>query len=39
MADGTNLKLEVDSAIRVEGVWKFQGRLEDDFTIELPDVE
>lgn len=38
-ADGTNLKLEVDSALCVEGVWKFQGRLEDDFTIELPDVE
>jgi hypothetical protein len=38
-ADGTNLKLEVDSALRVDGVWKFQGRLEDDFTIELPDVE
>lgn len=38
-ADGTNLKLEVDSALRVDGVWKFQGRLEDDFTIELPGVE
>lgn len=38
-ADGTNLKLEIDSALRIDGVWKFQGRLEDDFTIELPDVE
>lgn len=38
-ADGTQLKIEVDAALRVEGAWKFQGRLEDDLTIELPDVD
>lgn len=38
-ADGTQIKVEVDAALRVEGVWKFQGRLEDDLTIELPEVD
>lgn len=38
-ADGTNLKIEVDAAIQIEGAWKFQGRLEDDLTIELPDAD
>lgn len=38
-ADGTQLKIEVDAALCVDGAWKFQGRLEDDLTIELPDVD
>ena len=38
-ADGTQLKIEVDAALCVEGAWKFQGRLEDDLAIELPDVD
>lgn len=38
-ADGTQLKIEVDAALCLDGAWKFQGRLEDDLTIELPDVD
>ncbi len=38
-ADGTQLKIEVDAALCVDGAWKFQGRLEDDLTIELADVD
>jgi hypothetical protein len=38
-ADGTDLVIGVDDIVRVEGVWKFQGRLEEDVTIELPDVD
>lgn len=36
--DGTSLEIEVDDAVQIEGVWKFQGRFDDEITIELPDV-
>jgi hypothetical protein len=36
-ADGTSLELEVDDAVQIDGVWKFQGRIDDEITIELPD--
>lgn len=38
-ADGTRLRIGIDDALKVEGVWKFKGRLEDQLTIELPDVD
>lgn len=37
--DGTHLRIEVDDAVKIDGVWKFLGRLDDDLTIELPDVD
>ncbi|MCX6854196.1 MAG: hypothetical protein NTV80_04735 [Verrucomicrobia bacterium] len=36
-ADGTMLTLEIDDAVRIEGSWKFKGRVEDKFSIELSD--
>jgi len=36
-ADGTKLRFEVDDAVRVDGVWKFMGRLEDKLSIELTE--
>lgn len=36
-ADGTKLCMEVDDAIRIEGVWKFKGRIESKLSIELSD--
>jgi hypothetical protein len=36
-ADGTRLFFEVDDAIKIEGTWKFKGRVEDQFSIELTD--
>ena len=38
-ADGTALKIGIDDLIKIDGAWKFKGRLEDDLTIELPDVD
>lgn len=38
-ADGTSLELEVDDAVKLDGTWKFQGRFDDEVTIELPDVD
>ena len=38
-ADGTSLELEVDDAVKINGTWKFQGRFDDEVTIELPDVD
>jgi hypothetical protein len=38
-ADATDLGIGVDDLVRIEGVWKFQGRLEEDVTLELPDVD
>ncbi len=37
--DGTALKLEIDDAVQIDGVWKFQGRIDDELTIELPDED
>lgn len=34
-ADGTELTFEIDDAIKIEGTWKFKGRVEDRFSIEL----
>jgi hypothetical protein len=38
-ADGSALKIGVDSLWKINGVWKFKGRLEDDLTIELPEIK
>lgn len=37
--DGTSLELEVDDAVQIDGAWKFQGRIDDELTIELPDAD
>lgn len=36
-ADGTKLRIELDDALRIDGVWKFKGRVEDKLSIELTD--
>jgi hypothetical protein len=36
-ADGTEMTFEIDDAIKIEGTWKFKGRVEDQFSIELTD--
>lgn len=36
-ADGTKLRIELDDALRIDGVWKFKGRIEDKLSIELSD--
>ena len=36
-ADGTMITIDVDDLIKIEGVWKFTGRLDDDINIELPE--
>ncbi|MFC5457660.1 hypothetical protein [Prosthecobacter fluviatilis] len=36
-ADGTKLRIELDDALRIDGVWKFKGRIEDKLCIELTD--
>ena len=36
-ADGTKLRIELDDALRIDGVWKFKGRVEDKLCIELTD--
>lgn len=38
-ADGTRLVLEIDDAQRLDGAWKFKGRLDDSLTIRLPEKE
>lgn len=35
-ADGTMLTIGVDDLVKIEGVWKFTGRLNDDISIKLP---
>jgi hypothetical protein len=37
--DGTDLKVEIDDAVKINDVWKFQGRIDDEITIELPDED
>lgn len=36
-ADGTRVELDVDDAIRIDGVWKFKGRVENKLSIEFAD--
>ncbi len=36
-SDGTKLRIELDDALRIDGVWKFKGRVEDKLSIELTD--
>jgi hypothetical protein len=36
-ADGTKLRIELDDALRIDGVWKFKGRIQDKLSIELSD--
>jgi hypothetical protein len=36
-ADGTLLTFEIDDAIKIDGTWKFKGRVEEQFNIELTD--
>ena len=35
--DGTKLRIELDDLLRIDGVWKFKGRIEDKLSIELTD--
>ncbi len=35
-ADGTMMTIDVDDLVKIEGVWKFSGRLDDDISIKLP---
>mgnify|MGYP003381796737 CR=1 FL=1 len=34
--EGTMLTIGVDDLVKIEGVWKFTGRLDDDISIKLP---
>ena len=36
-ADGAHLKITVEKAIQIEGVWKFKGELDNDLVLALPD--
>ncbi|WP_395737176.1 hypothetical protein [Prosthecobacter sp.] len=36
-ADGTRLRMEIDDALRIDGIWKFKGRIEDKLSIELTE--
>lgn len=36
-ADGAHLKINVEKAIQIEGVWKFRGELGDDLVLDLLD--
>lgn len=36
-ADGTMITIDVDDLIKIDGVWKFTGRLGDDINVELPE--
>ncbi|MFZ4594914.1 MAG: hypothetical protein ACOYOF_11695 [Verrucomicrobiaceae bacterium] len=38
-SEGTHLKISMDNVVKLEGVWKFKGRIDDDLTIELPDED
>lgn len=38
-AEGTHLKISMDDVVKLDGVWKFKGRIDDDLTIELPDED
>ncbi len=36
--DGSEIRIGVDEIVKINGVWKFKGRLEDDFMVQLPEV-
>jgi hypothetical protein len=36
-ADGILLTIDIDDLVKIEGVWKFTGRLDDAISIELPE--
>jgi len=36
-ADGTKLRIKLDDLLRIDGVWKFKGRIEDKLSMELTD--
>jgi len=36
-ADGAHVKISVEKAIQIEGVWKFRGELDDDLVLDLLD--
>ncbi len=38
-ADGSHLVIELDEIMKVEGVWKFKGRLDDHVKVQLPDED
>jgi len=38
-ADGTHVIISVNDAVKLNGVWKFSGRLDDSLTIQLPDED
>lgn len=38
-ADGTRLILEVDDAVKLNGIWKFCGRVDDELTLQLSDED
>jgi hypothetical protein len=37
-ADGTLVTIGVDDLVKIEGIWKFTGRLDDDISIKLPQT-
>lgn len=37
--DGTHLIIELDDVVKLEGAWKFKGRLDDHLKIQLPDED
>jgi hypothetical protein len=37
-ASGTMVTIGVDDLVKIEGVWKFTGRLDDDISIKLPET-
>jgi hypothetical protein len=36
-ADGTMLTIDVDDLVKIDGAWKFTGRLDDDISIQLAE--
>ena len=36
-ADGTKLRIELDDALRIDGVWKLKGRIQNKLSIELTE--
>jgi len=38
-ADGSHLVIELDEVMKIEGTWKFKGRLDDHLKIQLPDED
>ncbi len=36
-SDATQLRISMDDIVKINGVWKFKGRIDNDLTIELPE--